>query len=162
MQYEQMAEADGGVNQAAELLLFFLGSESYGIDITRVKEVIPRPAMTQVPHSHPAVSGVTHLRGTALTVIDLQRAIGNEPAAAEGESVIVTELAGERQGFLVSRVDRIVHCQAADFSGSPSGIGSDNYIKEVAHHADGLIQLLDFDKILSTVLTQLNVTAAVA
>jgi len=154
MEYQQSTSTVEQGDAVTELLLFYLGSERYGIDITHIKEVIPRPAMTQVPHAHPAVCGVMHLRGAAVTVIELQQAIGEVTSAEESASVIVTELAGNRQGMLVSQVDRIVYCKTSEFSAPPSGIGHNSYIEEVVRHEDGLIQLLDFDKVLSSVLNE--------
>lgn len=143
------AERDG-----MELLLFYLGEECFGIDILRVKEVIPCPPMTQVPHSHPAVSGVIQLRGAPLTVVDLKQAIVNGKPLREdfNGSVIITEYLGGRQGFLVTRVDRIIHCRNGEFRDSPPGTGDTHYIEKVARVDEDLIQVLDMEKILAKVL----------
>jgi len=144
-----IADSDG-----MELLLFNLADECYGIDILRVKEVIPRPALTVVPRSHPAVSGVFQLRGAPLTVVDLIQAIGKDGARAHGSegSVIITEYLDSRQGFLVSQVDRIVYCSREDFHPSPPGAGDAHYIEKVARVEESLIQVLDMEKVLSRVL----------
>lgn len=153
-----MTQGDG-----MELLLFELGDECYGIDILKVKEVIPRPGLTLVPHSHPAVSGVFQLRGAPLTVIDLAHAIGKgTQVQKELASVIVTEYLGERQGFLVSRVDRIIHCSGDDFHSAPPGAGESHFIEQVARVGETLIQALDMEKILSGVLPGSVAAAEVA
>lgn len=141
-------------SEGMELLLFYIGEECYGIDILKVKEVIPCPRMTTVPHSHAAVSGVFQLRGAPLTVVDLMQAIdkGEGMPDANGGSVIVTEYRDSRQGFLVSRVDRIIYCGRGDFHHSPPGAGDAHYIEKVARVDEALIQVLDMEKILAQVL----------
>ena len=156
---EARTERDG-----MELLLFYLGDECYGIDILRVKEVIPCPPMTQVPHSHPSVSGVIQLRGAPLTVVDLKKAIGDGKSLREdiNGSVIITEYLEGRQGFLVTRVDRIIHCSNGEFRDSPPGTGETHYIEKVARVDEDLIQVLDMEKILAKVLPKAGRVSQVA
>ena len=47
-----------------ELLLFRLNNKQhFGINVLKVKEIISRPALTQIPHSSANVVGVAELRG---------------------------------------------------------------------------------------------------
>ena len=62
------------------LLLFTLRSgKLMAINLLKVSEIIPCPALTRLPEAHPHVKGVATLRGQALSVIDLSRAIGEQP-----------------------------------------------------------------------------------
>jgi two-component system chemotaxis response regulator CheV len=152
------------IAEGMELLLFYIDDECYGIDILKVKEVIPRPPLTAVPHSHAAVSGVLQLRGAPLTVVDLMRAIDKgEGMPDDGSgSVIVSEYLGGRQGFLVSSVDRIIYCGAEDFHASPPGAGDGHYIERVARVEETLIQVLDMERILARVLPASGAASRVA
>jgi two-component system chemotaxis response regulator CheV len=160
----QISAATAAELNGMELLLFYLGDKRFAIDILKVKEVIPCPSLTQVPHSHPAVSGVFQLRGAPLTVLDLQLAITQSLSAPQegGGTVIVTEFFGDRQGFLVSRVDRIIHCRQEDFQESPPGTGDENFIEKVGRDGEELIQVLDFHQLLSSVLPASTRIEAVA
>ena len=111
-----------------ELLLFDLGgSQRFGINVLKVKELIPTPQLTKLPQAHAAVRGVAHLRGEPVTVIDLARAIGRGVSDESG-SVIVTEFNRSMQGFLVHQVDRIIHCDWKDVLPPPAGTGLGSYI----------------------------------
>jgi len=79
---------------ALSLLLFRLHSgRLLGINLLKVNEIIPCPALTKLPSRHPNVRGIATLRGSALTVIDLARAIGERGAADEDDGcLIVTEV----------------------------------------------------------------------
>ncbi|MGM0593655.1 MAG: chemotaxis protein CheW [Pseudomonadota bacterium] len=139
-------------HDGTELLLFYLGDECFGIDILKVKEVIPRPPLTQVPHSNSAVSGVFHLRGAPVTVVDLNLAIAGSQGVSEAGSVIITEYLGGRQGVLVSSVDRIIYSRPDDFSAAPPGTGNSHFIDKVVRVDQALIQVLDMEKVLAQVM----------
>ncbi|MCK9529718.1 MAG: chemotaxis protein [Gammaproteobacteria bacterium] len=145
-----------------ELLLFRLaGTQRFALNVLKVKEVIPAPRLTRVPHAHSAVCGMAYLRGEPLTVIDLGRAVGRPAISGrEGASVIVTEFNRSMQGFLVSGVDRIAICDWEDVLPPPAGTGVDNYITGVTRIDDQLVQVLDVERILSEVV-QLEVEDAV-
>ena len=64
-----------------ELLLFRLSglNQRYGINVFKVKEVLPCPRLTIMPRLHQFVVGIAHIRGQTLSVIDLAYAIGGRP-----------------------------------------------------------------------------------
>ena len=139
-----------------ELLLFSLGTaQRFGINVLKVQEIIPCPKLTHLPESHPAVRGVTHLRGNPVTVIDLSQAIGRAPLCTDGDcsggSVIVAEVNRSREGFLVDKVDRIVVCDWANVLPPPSGTGATSYITGVTRVNDALVQVLDVERIIGEV-----------
>ena len=64
-----------------ELLLFRLNNnQHFGINVLKVKEIISRPALTQIPHSSPTVVGVAELRRHTVPVIDLAMRFSRPPA----------------------------------------------------------------------------------
>jgi two-component system chemotaxis response regulator CheV len=74
-----------------EMLLFGLeGGQRFGINVFKVREVIPVPPIRRHPGAHRFIRGVAHIRGVTIPVIDLAVALGRPPA--EGAAfVIVTE-----------------------------------------------------------------------
>jgi len=101
-----------GFNRMA-LLLFRLGDRRFfGINVLKVQEVLPLPAVTMMPASHPFVRGVTDIRGSIVPVIDLRMAIGEEPDL-EATHIILCEFNRTIQAFAVRHVDRIVHLDIA-------------------------------------------------
>ncbi|MHB1416992.1 MAG: chemotaxis protein CheW, partial [Chloroflexota bacterium] len=46
-----------------QLVVFNLANESYGVDISRVKEIIRMQHITEVPRAPTCVEGVINLRG---------------------------------------------------------------------------------------------------
>ena len=144
----QNARAD-----SLSLLLFTLRSgKLMAINLLKVSEIIPCPALTKLPESHPHVKGVATLRGNSLSVIDLSRAIGERPLAdPQGGCLIVTEISRSRQGLHVQAVSRIVHCLSTDIKPPPFGSGNRSFITGVTRVDNALVQVLDIEKVIHAI-----------
>ena len=138
-----------------ELLLFYLqGRQKYGINVFKVREVLPCPRLTAIPHRHPVVRGVAHVRGETVAIIDAGMAIGNAPIPDEelAESlVIVSEYNRRSQGFLVRKVDRIVNLNWEDVHPPPKTAGRNSYLTAVTELDEQWVGILDVEKILAEV-----------
>jgi purine-binding chemotaxis protein CheW len=79
-----------------KFLSFCLGSEHFGVEILRVREIIGLIAITPLPQTPPYVKGVMNLRGKIIPVIDLRLRFGLSSTDATKETcVIVLEASGE-------------------------------------------------------------------
>ena len=136
-----------------ELLLFHLrGRQSYGINVFKVKEILPCPHLTNLPHHEPIVRGVASIRGETISVIDLGMAIGLPPVSDLSESVvIVTEYNRVTQGFLVAKVDKIVNLNWQEVHPPPKATGKDNYLTAVTELNGTMIEIIDVEKVISKV-----------
>ena len=143
---------------ALSLLLFRLHSgRLLGINLLKVNEIIPCPALTKLPSRHPNVRGIATLRGAAMTVIDLARAIGERGAADEDDGcLIVTELSRSRQGLHVKSVERIVQCSTRDVRPPPAGSGARAFITGVTQIDGAIVQVLDIEKVLHDIAPALE------
>lgn len=139
-----------------ELLLFKLGGKQrYGINVFKVREVLQCPSLTQLPHRHPVVRGVAHIRGNTISVIDMSMAIGGPPLAnLEGSFIIIAEYNRAVQGFLVSSVERIINTNWSDMHPPPKGSGSNTYLTAVTEIDKQLVEIIDVEKILSEISPQ--------
>ncbi|MFO7788683.1 MAG: chemotaxis protein CheV [Halospina sp.] len=137
-----------------ELLLFQLkGGQLYGINVFKVREALPCPGLTAIPHSHPVVRGVSHVRGETVPIIDTGMAIGRQPIPDEELSeslVIVSEYNRKTQGFLVRRVERIVNLNWEDVHPPPKRARAE-YLTAVTELEEKLVEILDVEKILAEV-----------
>ncbi|TDF80215.1 chemotaxis protein [Pseudomonas sp. H9] len=132
------------------LLLFTLRSgKLMAINLLKVSEIIPCPPLTKLPESHPHVKGVATLRGNSLSVIDLSRAIGEQPLQdPQGGCLIVTDISRSKQGLHVQAVSKIVHCLSTDIKPPPYGSGSKSFITGVTRVDNTLVQVLDIEKVI--------------
>lgn len=136
-----------------ELLLFRVGgTQLYGINVFKVKEVLQCPTLTAIPKRHPVVRGVAHIRGGTLPILDLRHAMGAQPLNdIENCFVIITEYNRSTQGFLVGAVERIVNVNWSSIHPPPKGAGKDNYLTAVTEVEGKLVEIIDVEKILAEV-----------
>ncbi|WP_086932541.1 chemotaxis protein CheV [Agarilytica rhodophyticola] len=136
-----------------ELLLFNLGgSQLYGINVFKVKEVLQCPALSEIPKRHPVIRGLAHIRGGTIPIMDMKLATGHPPLTdIENCFVIIAEYNRSTQGFLVKGVERIVNMNWADIHPPPKGAGKDNYLTAVSEVDGKLIEIIDVEKILAEV-----------
>ncbi|GBL52955.1 putative chemotaxis protein [Pseudomonas citronellolis] len=136
-----------------ELLLFRLdGSQLYGINVFKVKEVLQCPRLTVMPKSSPVVRGVANIRGGTIPILDLSMATGRRGLREIDNSfVIITEYNTKVQGFLVHSVERIVNMNWEEIHPPPKGTGRDHYLTAVTRVDKQLVEIIDVEKILAEV-----------
>jgi two-component system chemotaxis response regulator CheV len=134
-----------------ELLLFTLGNNQlFGINVLKVRELMPCPSVSELPGAHSSVVGVAHLRGKTIAIIDLAQAIGYRQSDKDkGQSLIVAEVNRSVYGFGVSGIERIAVLDWRNVKPPSPGLGADCYITGVAQIDDRMIQVLDIERVLS-------------
>ncbi|MCL4553285.1 MAG: chemotaxis protein CheW [Candidatus Marsarchaeota archaeon] len=135
-----------------QLVVFDIGDEVYGVDISRVQEIIRMQTITQVPGAPPFVEGVINLRGKIIPVIDLHGRFRIEAAETSNSSrIVVVEDKGQVLGMVVDAVSE-VHRIPINCIEPPSSIvaGADSdFIRGIAKLEEKLIILLQLDKVLA-------------
>ena len=136
-----------------ELLLFKLnGKQLYGINVFKVKEVLPCRKLTEIPQRNHVVRGIAHIRGVTISVMDMNLAMGNSPLEnIEQCFIIIAEYNMAVQGFLVSAVERIVNLNWENIHPPPKGAGRGNYLTAVTDVDNQIVEIIDVEKILSQV-----------
>ncbi|MFM2485056.1 chemotaxis protein [Celerinatantimonas yamalensis] len=136
-----------------ELLLFRLnGSQRYGINVFKVKEVLQCPPLTVLPKLNSVVRGVAHIRGQTISIIDLSRATGGAAIQDLTKAfVIIAEYNRSVQGFLVGSVERIINMNWENILPPPKGAGKFNYLTAVTEVEKELVSILDVEKILDEI-----------
>jgi two-component system chemotaxis response regulator CheV len=137
-----------------ELLLFTLDTgQVYGINVFKVKEAIPCPKLTRLPHSHPVVAGAAHLRGMTISIFDLSLGIGGPAVTDLSKSfIIVTEYNRSVQGFLVSGIERIINTTWSDIMPPPKAAGNNTYMTAITKVDDALVEIIDVEKVMAEVV----------
>lgn len=136
-----------------ELLLFRLsGKQLYGINVFKVKEVLPAPKLNLLPHTSPMVKGVAHIRNNTVAILDLGYSIGMRGISDMSQAfVIMTEYNGKTQGFLVNQVERIVNTNWEDIHAPPAGAGRRNFLTAVTEFDGEMVEIIDVEMVLSKV-----------
>lgn len=137
-----------------ELLMFRLsGSQLYGINVFKVREVLQCPPLNNIPQAHGVVRGISHIRGQTITIMDLSMAIGGPPIENIDEKfIIISEYNRTIQGFLVNEVDRIVNLNWKDILPPPAGTVGQSYLTAVTHIDKQMVEVIDVERVLSEVM----------
>lgn len=137
-----------------EILLFSLGtSETFGINVFKVKEVSTTPFITKAPNMPAGVEGLISLRGNVIPVLSLAKILGlSQPGDPLGVSMMVTEYSKRTLGFLVQGVDRIIRVDWDKVRAPDNVAGSvQNYITAITELPDGkLVSIVDVETVLAT------------
>ena len=136
-----------------ELLMFkLLGRQRFGINVFKVREVMPCPRLTILPKQDKDIKGVAHIRGQTISVIDLSKATGGKEIIPDENSfVIIAEYNRSVQGFLVAGVERIVTLSWKDIMPPPEGAGKSSYLTAVTEIDNEMVSILDVEKILNEI-----------
>lgn len=149
--------------RAEQILTFELGSETYGVEILRVREIRGWSSVTKIPHAPPHVLGVLNLRGSIVPVVDLRRRFALERAEYTAVTVIIVlsvhSAASRREvGVVVDGVSDVLDVKAADVKKTPD-LGANcatDYIRGLVPVAGRMVVLLDIDRLVGTQLFDLS------
>lgn len=102
---------ESGTNEM-EIIEFYLGEQPFGINVQKLKEIVPYDpgAVTRIPESPPSILGTLLLRGSSIPLIDLKGHIGHTSSTVAEDSrqvVLVCEFNDRVSGFLVDGVNQI-------------------------------------------------------
>jgi purine-binding chemotaxis protein CheW len=103
--YEDLYGKEELKEETLQLVVFRLAREWYGVEITKVKEVIKVGKITYLPSSPEHIAGIVNLRGNILSVTDLKTIFSlphEEPT--EKARIIAIESGILETGFLVDEV----------------------------------------------------------
>jgi len=149
-----------------QLVVFGLGKEEFGIDISRVREIVRIQNITAIPQAMDFVEGIVNLRGQIVPIVDLCKRfrVANTAVAEESaRRIIVGNIAGQNIGIIVDGVSEILRIPDDSMEPTPpivaGGIGAD-FIRGVAKVDARLIIVLDLDQIFSSSEKEVLVQAA--
>lgn len=128
MQTNASAQTPKPVSTGAsqQYLTFVLGGQSFGLEVSALREIVQQTEWTVVPLMPPFVRGIINLRGSVVPVIDLQVRMGGAASPLSKKSCVVicdtpglegTELGG--LGLLVDSVSEVVELAPNDLQSAP-------------------------------------------
>jgi purine-binding chemotaxis protein CheW len=145
------------VEQYAQYLTFSVAGEQLAINISEVEEIIEINHITHVPMTPGYISGVIHLRGNVVPVVDLSARLTNTICTFTKLTCIIlveinTGSSNQQIGMIVDQVEEIIEISNNDTK-PPPGFGGEinvDFIQAMGKVGDNFIILLEVSKILST------------
>ena len=148
-----MSTEENKENKILQLVTFRIGNEEFGFDIFKVKEINRMLDITQIPNSQSTVKGVVNLRGSVIPVISLREKLNfSEIEHTKSTRIIVVEYKNKSIAFIVDEVSEVLRIDSSIIEKPPEMTTSveSAYINGVAKLENGLLILLDLDKILTS------------
>ena len=142
---------ESGTNEL-EVLEFNVSGNSYGINVAKIKEIIPYQPVTPVPNSHPSIEGIFMPRDIMITAIDLRNCL-QRGTSEPGGLFIVTNFNNLDIAFHVDSVLGIHRVSWTEITKPNETVNTvDESISTGIIKIDNkLVIILDFEKILSDI-----------
>ena len=136
-----------------KFLTFILGSEVYGIEILKVREIIKLMDITTVPRTPDYLKGVINLRGKVIPIVDLRSKFTMPEVEHTQETcIIVAEVNQTSIGIIVDSVSEVSNIDSDEIEEAPHlGQNIDtHFILGLGKTKERIVILLDIELVLSS------------
>jgi len=138
------------VSDAKQYCTFFVADRFFGVDVTRVQEVIRYQEMTRVPLASSVISGLINLRGQIVTALDMRARLGLPPRPADQLPMnVVVRTADGAVSLLVDEIGDVVEVQDSSREGVPETLTARELIAGVCKLKDRLLLVLDTERAIA-------------
>ncbi|KKG16652.1 chemotaxis protein CheW [Methanosarcina sp. 2.H.T.1A.6] len=141
------------VDNTIQVIVFNLGEEIYGVEISQIKEIILPTQITLIPNVPDFVEGILNLRGQIAVIINLRKRLGKEPEKNdENTRIIVVEYNNATIGMMVDSVSEVKYLSSQNIEEIPRFLAltdESKFLKGVGKLEDGLLTLMDLKELFS-------------
>lgn len=127
----------------------------YGVNVSKVREIIQIPKLTELPGAPEYIEGIFDLRGVVIPVVSLAKwmKIAVPDAYKEKNRVIIAEFNGILIGFVVNEAKRIrriswANIEPASFSSGQGALDKSKITGVTRIEGDSVLLILDFESIV--------------
>lgn len=138
------------------LATFTVGDLFFGIDVTRVQEVLRFQRMTAVPQAPDVIEGLINLRGQIVTAIDMRCRLNLPPRPADQEPMnVVVRTSDGPVSFLVDEIGDVMEMDNVTFDYPPDNLDATarQIIRGVYKLSDRLLLVIDEEQTAEVALT---------
>ena len=145
--------ADGSGIEAQntlQLIVFSIGEQIYGVEITTVREIRAWNGATPLPNTRDYVRGVINLRGTIVPIFDLRARFGEgQTLPTRSHVVVVMSVGAKWVGILVDAVSDILTVARDDIHAVPEGNSVDTeLLNGIVTHENRMVGLIDLAAVI--------------
>ena len=113
----------GQTVESTQLVSFRLAEEEYGIEITKVQEIILLGEITRVPRTPDYIKGLINLRSEVIPVVDFRRRFGLPAQEPTDETrIMVVNVRGKTLGMIVDAVSEVLRVPQAQIVPPPPAV----------------------------------------
>lgn len=126
---------------------FSVAGHLYGIDVTRVQEVVKPMAMTSIPLAPVYVRGLINLRGQVATAVGMKELLGVPSHGQQELMNVVCKCDGNLVSLLVDDIGDVIEVSQSQFEKSPATIPDSvrKFMTGVYKITGSLLSIIDID-----------------
>ena len=137
------------MDKELQFCTFFLDGLLFGVEVSRVQEVLSSQNMTEVPLAPPVVKGLINLRGQIVTALDLTSSLNlREDREGKDTMNVVVRTSEEIVSLLVDQIGDVCEVEEDSFESPPDNL--EGMARELIRGAykleDRLLLVLDIEK----------------
>jgi len=151
---------ENGTNEL-EVLEFILDGNSYGINVAKIREIIPYQEVTPVPNAHPSIEGIFMPRDVMITAIDLKNCL--QRGQSEGNGLFI--ITNFNKLDIAFHVDQVIGIHRVSWGsiikpGTTVSNAEDGISTGIIKIDGKLIIILDFEKIITDISPETGLKVA--
>ncbi len=150
---------ESGTNEI-EIMEFTIADQSFGINVSKVTEIMTYCPLTAMQNAQPFIEGVFKPRDEVITVIDLAKYLNLPPADDNSHDIFVITHFNQMQcAFHVHTVEGIARISWSKIQKPDKVIygGEDGVTTGIAEYEKRLISILDFERIISEINPEVSI-----
>lgn len=132
-----------------QVVIFKLKDEQFAVETSGVQTISEAMTITKVPNAPRYVKGLINLRGSVLSMLDLNLLLDIGESDEKQQSTIILKLEDELVGVSVDDVDEVLDIEDSIIE----RIENDEkkpYEKGVINFKDRIVTFIDIDKLITT------------
>ena len=139
----------GSVGTRIQYSTFYVAKRLYGIDVTRVQEVVRPMPLTSIPLSQNYVHGLINLRGQVVTAVSLHDLFALKEKPSPELMNVICKCDGALISLLADEIGDVLELESDGFEQTPSTIPEAirKYMTRIYKVGDQLLSILDVDKV---------------
>jgi purine-binding chemotaxis protein CheW len=131
-----------------QVVIFKLKNEQFAVETSRVQTISEAMTVTKVPKAPEYVKGLINLRGSVLSLLDINLLLNIGENHAEQESTIILKLEDELIGVAVDQVDEVLEVDESIIENVQDD-KKEPYVKGIINFKDRIVTYIDIDKLIS-------------
>ena len=142
---------DNRISKDLQVVICEVGSQLYGIPISKVSEILTKKEITPVPGTSSKIKGFINLRGIIISVFDLSICLDFPENSSSEKYIIVVQVEHEKVGLIVDKVKEVEMFHASELEEPSSYVSGKkkDYIWCIARKNSQLVTLIDPDKVIA-------------
>jgi purine-binding chemotaxis protein CheW len=130
---------------------FLVENRLYGIDVTKVQEVVRPMALTPIPLAQKYIHGLVNLRGQVVTAVSLHDLFGLPGRKPTELMNVICKFDGALISLMVDEIGDVVEVDTKHFDRAPNNISESTrkFMTKIYLVGNQLLSVLDVDKIYS-------------